>query len=78
MHTLTPKDLANPWPDKLKALRKARSWTQVEAAEAIGCSTATWVAWERGRQKPYRKTQKRLQQIFGISVEVANKVAKVV
>lgn len=36
----------------LKAWRKARRWTQAQAAEHIGTSTRTWNAYEKGRPVP--------------------------
>jgi DNA-binding transcriptional regulator YiaG len=51
---------ANPWPERLKALRAAvgermgrkKKVTQAEAAELIRASERSWLSWEKGEEVP--------------------------
>lgn len=49
MRTMTVE--ANPWPKKLKALRKRLGLTLEQAAEKVGVQPRTWYAWETPSQK---------------------------
>jgi transcriptional regulator with XRE-family HTH domain len=47
----------------IKALRKAREWTQAELAAALGVDTATVSRWERGLSLPRSKPAARLTEL---------------
>jgi DNA-binding transcriptional regulator YiaG len=59
------KPSLNPWPAKLKALRKRLgNITQAEAAERFGCPARTWIAWENDQRTPGRSAQRLLVLTF--------------
>lgn len=68
-----PAATGNPWPKRLRALRIAigereglgRSLLQSEAAERIGVSRRTWIAWETGQQIPRDAYQRLIPLTFG-------------
>lgn len=41
-----PAAPANPWPERLLAIRARLKLTQEQAAERIGVSQGAWAAWE--------------------------------
>lgn len=59
-----PKPAANPWPEKLRALRDILHLTQVEAAAQADIPTRTWIAWENDQRRPGRMALKLLLQAF--------------
>jgi DNA-binding XRE family transcriptional regulator len=61
---LMTKKSANPWPGKLKALRKRLGLTQAQAAEKAGVATRTWISWENDQRAPGRLTQRLLKVAF--------------
>lgn len=57
----------NPRID-VKALRKARGWTQAQLAERVGVAQGTVSYWDNGTQ-PTAANAVRLAQALGCSVE---------
>ena len=51
---------------KLKRLREARAWTQVELAEKANMSPSTVVLIENGKSKPHPSTRRKLADVFGV------------
>lgn len=51
----------NPWPGRLLELRErwgsAKKLPQADAAERVGVSRRSWIAWEQGKQIPARPVQ---------------------
>lgn len=41
-----------PWPDRIRAIRKAKGWSQSVAARELGYSYQSLVGWEQGRKDP--------------------------
>lgn len=41
----------DPTPEKLRALRKAASLTQEQAAALVYAGRRTWIAWEHGERE---------------------------
>jgi transcriptional regulator with XRE-family HTH domain len=50
----------------LLALRRAKSWSQEDAAHAVGVSVSTWGDWERGKHDPYDANWRKIEQAFGV------------
>ena len=50
----------------LRALRKAKAWSQEDAAHEVGVSTSAWGDWERGKHAPIDANWRRIEQAFGI------------
>ncbi len=42
------------WPDRIRAIRKARGLTQAQLAELIGASRRSVIDWEAGKREPER------------------------
>ncbi len=55
--------------NRLRELRKARSWSQEELARLLGVSRQTVIAIERGRYDPSLKLAFRIARLFGQRVE---------
>ena len=53
----------------LRQLREERGWTQQELARRLGVTQGAVSLWERGVRRPYRRTRRRLAEVFGISIE---------
>lgn len=51
---------------RIRAARKARRWTQEQAAEALGVSLPMVRAMERGSRQPGPRTQQALRSVLGI------------
>jgi transcriptional regulator with XRE-family HTH domain len=51
---------------RLLALRKAKSWSQEDAAHKVGVSVSTWGDWERGKHTPYDANWRKIEQAFEI------------
>lgn len=70
MHQL-PQQLqtVKDFGDKLKAMRKARGWSQPQAAEHLGVTAATVSILELGKTEPSLKTFLTVLQVFGVSVD---------
>ncbi len=47
----------NPWPDRLRALRKRLGLNQSEAAARIAVGPGVWSAWENDLRTPSRQSQ---------------------
>lgn len=58
-----------PWPDRLRRMRKAAGYTQAGAAEALGIAAASIAQWEIGRTKPSRDRLMDVSRIYKVSVE---------
>ena len=52
--------------EKLKRLREARAWTQVELAEKANTSPSTIVLIEKGMSKPHPSTRRKLASALGV------------
>ena len=50
--------------EKLRELRKKKSWAQDDLAREIGVSLSTVQRWERQGGKPTRLAQRELRRIF--------------
>lgn len=50
--------------DKLKELRKQRSWSQEDLAREIGVSLSTVQRWEGRGGKPYRLARRELTRLL--------------
>lgn len=50
---------------RLRALRRARNWSQEDASHAVGVTTSAWGRWERGTTSPYESNWKRISEVFG-------------
>lgn len=59
MHTTTD----SPWRGRLVKIREQLKLTQARAAELIGVSTRSWVAWERGYRTPTPAAQILIRQL---------------
>jgi DNA-binding XRE family transcriptional regulator len=57
---LTSPNNEQPWQQKIRALRKARSMNQAEFAEALHVTQQTVSAWENGQYDPSAETFTRL------------------
>lgn len=54
------------WAERVKALRTANNWTQMELAIALHCTSSTVSVWERGLTPPlpvYEEALKRLEEV---------------
>jgi transcriptional regulator with XRE-family HTH domain len=51
-------------PEKLKELRKKKSWTQEDMAREIHVSLSTVQRWEKKGGEPTRLARRELQRIF--------------
>lgn len=51
-HTLPPTSSGLEFPDLLRAWRKAKGYTQAQAAEDLGISVRNLMQWEQARQSP--------------------------
>lgn len=47
---------SNPLPRGLRALRRAKGWTQSQLARAVESSRRAVIDWEMGRRAPARGT----------------------
>ncbi len=54
---------------RLERERRERDWSQAQVAEYVGAKSRTTVSrWERGNRRPSRTTEKRLEQLFGLTI----------
>jgi CheY-like chemotaxis protein len=60
-------------PEKLRAIRQARGYSQEELARRLSVSFPTVNAWERGKSQPYPR---HLHAIEGLYTEVAAQTAR--
>lgn len=51
---------------QLLELRKARGWSQEDAAHEIGVGVKTWRLWERAKTLPYDSNIRRLAEVFEV------------
>ena len=64
-----------PWDaETIRRARKARSLTQAELAEGLGCRQQTISEWELGMYGPKNAYQKLLTMFFGSAPVVAENV----
>lgn len=61
---MAKKKPANPWRKRLKDLREQNGLTQTSAAERVGVSASTWIAWENGQRKPSKTAQRLIGILF--------------
>ncbi len=58
-----PVDTSSDWsPERLKAWRLSREWTQEQAASWYGVTQSTWKDWETGRYPIPLHVKKRLAE----------------
>lgn len=55
--------------NRLKSLRKARGWTQEEAAKRLGLIRSTYSNYESGKREPDFDTAKEIADFYGVSVD---------
>lgn len=55
--------------DKLKALRKAKGYTQQDVADAIGTSRATIGGYEIGRRQPRLPDLQKMADFYGVGLD---------
>ena len=55
--------------DKLKALRKAKGYTQQDVADAIGTSRATVGGYEIGRRQPRLPDLQKMADFYGVGLD---------
>lgn len=66
---------SGPWnAETIRQSRKARSLTQAELAEALGCRQQTISEWELGMYEPKNAYQKLLSLFFGSTPVVKEEV----
>ena len=53
----------------LRELRQTQSWTQLDVALRLGVSESVVCRWDRGERVPRARTQQRLVDLFGLSVD---------
>lgn len=58
------KKTANPWPAKLKAMRRSRGLTQAQAAKKMDVPLRTWINWENSHRNPAGTAQRLLKITF--------------
>lgn len=63
------KEIDHTIGKKIKNLRKAKKWTQLQLAEKIGKQDSTVRTWELGRSEPDNATVIKLSQLFGVSAD---------
>jgi transcriptional regulator with XRE-family HTH domain len=51
------------------AMRKAKGWTQIQAAKECGVSANAWIKWECGGGTPNEESMKRIRSAFSITVK---------
>lgn len=51
-------------PERLKELRKLKSWSQEDLARKLGVSLNTVQRWEMGKTKPSRLANEKLQALI--------------
>lgn len=51
---------------QLLELRKARGWSQEDAAHEIGVGVKTWRLWERAKTLPYDSNIRKLAEVFEV------------
>lgn len=54
--------------ERVKELREARGWTQVELAKRLNFHSSAVSQWESGQRNPSRDTLQRLASLFGVSI----------
>jgi transcriptional regulator with XRE-family HTH domain len=60
---------ASAFPLRLKRLRKAKHWTQEQAADFAGVSARAWISWESGAITPRDSNLQQICEAFGCSFE---------
>lgn len=63
---MAKKQKANPWPTRLRAIRKRESLTQRKAAEKIGAALRTWINWENAQRTPGPGFRRVIESVFGV------------
>jgi transcriptional regulator with XRE-family HTH domain len=62
--------MAKPTRQKsIRQLRQKRRWSQLDVARGVGASPSSVCLWERGLRMPRPRMQRRLADLFGVSVE---------
>lgn len=61
--------MKNTIADKLKALRKAKGYTQQDVADAIGTSRATIGGYEIGRRQPRLPDLQKMADFYGVGLD---------
>lgn len=60
-------DGPRPLNERIRERRKAKGWTQDDAARRIGVSQPTWSTWEVGTSQPSGDNVKRLRDVLGLT-----------
>lgn len=55
--------------NRLKQLRKARGWTQEEAAKRLGLIRSTYSNYESGKREPDFETASAMAKFYGVTVD---------
>lgn len=53
----------------IRALREARSWTQLELGNKLGVTPVSVYNWERGQHMPTAVQLRAIAQVFGVSMD---------
>ncbi|MFR9727499.1 helix-turn-helix domain-containing protein [Streptomyces sp. MS19] len=59
---------------ELRALRRAAGYTQEQVCEITGVNSTTLWRWERGDQRPYRRTLVQLLDLYGVGEQKKREV----
>jgi len=57
------------FPDRLKALRKAKGVTQIAMADFLGIRERSYQMYEHGKREPNHETTIKLADYFDVSVD---------
>lgn len=60
-------DTPQPLHERIRERRKAKGWTQDEAARQVGVSQPTWSTWEIGTSQPSDDNIGRLRDVLGLT-----------
>ena len=61
--------MKNNIADKLKALRKAKGYTQQDVADGVGISRATIGGYEIGRRQPRLPDLQKMADFYGVGLD---------
>ncbi len=73
----TLRQLARAVGSRLRELRRAKGWTQAQAAEKMGVQTVTLRRWELGLSAPSRATLRQLTDLYDADFDEVAQLAKV-
>ncbi len=61
-----PQQIGPAFPDRLRAFREQRRWTQIELAQCLGTTAQTVSRWEQGKP-PQPRLRRRLEELMQTS-----------